>query len=218
MLQYKRLIDISQPIKSDSAAFPGDTPYKRELVLSYEKSKLVNLTRLTMSPHIGTHVDAPSHIKGDMTVASDLVGNMPLGSFIGPALVIDISPHREGITWSSVEPRLKKARQLPERVLFRTQEIIRYEAFEDEYSFSRLNWWASSAGRGIRLMGIDAPSVDQVRSKTLDAHHELDRHGMTWLENLDLSQVRDGEFFLIALPIKFMELEASPVRAVLLEF
>lgn len=218
MLQYKRLIDISQPIKSDSAAFPGDTPYKRELVLSYEKSKLVNLTQLTMSPHIGTHVDAPSHIKGDMTVASDLVGYMPLEPFIGPALVVDVSPRADGITWSSVESRLKKNQQLPERVLFRTQERIRYEVFEAAYSFFTIELVSELFERGVRLLGIDTPSADQIRSKALEAHHEMDRRGMTWLENLDLSQVRDGEFFLIAFPIKFMELEASPVRAVLLEF
>jgi arylformamidase len=95
---------------------------------------------------------------------------------------------------------------------------IRYEVFEEEYAFFETDLVKELAERGVKLLGIDAPSADHVRSKTLEAHHELDRAGMVWLENLDLSNAREGEYYLIALPIKFMELEASPVRAVLLEF
>ncbi len=218
MLKYKRLLDISQPVKSDSAAFPGDTQYQKEVMLTYEESKIVNLTSFKMSPHVGTHVDAPSHIKGDMSVAADLVGNLALDSFIGPVLVIDMAPTTEGISFASVEAKLEKLKSLPERVLFRTQEKIRYEVFEDEYSFFTPCLARELASRGVKLMGIDTPSADHIRSKTLDAHHEMDSHGMTWLENLDLCHVKEGEYYLIAFPIKFMELEASPVRAVLLEF
>ena len=218
MLQYKRLIDISQPVKSDSAVFPGDTPYKREIVLTYEQSKIVNLTSFAMSPHIGTHVDAPSHIKGDMTAQAEHVGKMALEPFIGPALVIDLAPTTSGISCAHVEKILAKYENLPERVLFRTQEKIRYEIFEDEYSFFTPELARELFKRGVRLMGIDTPSADHIRSKTLDAHHEMDSFGMTWLENLDLSEVKEGEYFFIGFPIKFMELEASPVRAVLLQF
>jgi arylformamidase len=231
-LKYKRLIDISQPVKSNSAAFPGDTQFKRELVLSYKESQVVNLTSLTMSPHVGTHVDAPGHIKGDMDALANLVGAMPLEPFIGRAAVIDFSPKNDGISWQSFEEKLRAigkqdwlanstgrgAERIPERILLRTMQNIRYEVFEEEYAFFETDLVKELAERGVKLLGIDAPSADHVRSKTLEAHHELDRAGMVWLENLDLSNAREGEYYLIALPIKFMELEASPVRAVLLEF
>jgi arylformamidase len=218
MLKYKRLIDISQPVKSDSAAYPGDTPFQKEIVLTFEKSGLVNLTRLTMSPHVGTHVDAPSHIKGELTGDASTVGQMSLEPFIGPALVLDLAPCREAITWSLVEPRLKEIKQLSERVLFRTQEKIRYEVFEDSYAFFTTEVIDELHRRGVKLMGIDVPSVDRVGATYLEAHCQLDRFGMVWLESLDLCQAHPGEFYLVALPIKFMELEASPLRAVLLEF
>ena len=217
MFNYKRIIDISQPVKTNSANFPGDTAYKHEILLTVEQSKVVNLTSLTMSPHIGTHVDAPAHIKGDMKTESELVGAMPLEPFVGPALVIDLAPTQDGISWKSVEPHIASLKDLPERILFRTQNTIRYDVFEDEYSFFTTELVSALAKRGVKLMGIDAPSADHIRSKTLDAHHELDRLHMTWLENLDLTHVAAGKYFLIALPIKFMELEASPVRAVLLD-
>lgn len=224
MLAYKRLIDISQPVKSDSAAFPGDTPFKREIVLTYEESKIVNLSAFSMSPHVGTHVDAPSHIKGDMHALTDMVGQVSLEALIGPALVLDLSPSSAGLDWQPVEKKLaelsagKQDWKIPPRVLFKTQQKIRYEVFEDEYSFFSTELVKELAARGVQVMGIDTPSADHVRSKTLEAHHELDSHGMTWLENLDLSNVVQGEYYLIAFPIKFMELEASPVRAVLLQF
>ncbi|MBX9688824.1 MAG: cyclase family protein [Candidatus Obscuribacterales bacterium] len=228
MLQYKRLIDISQPVKSDSAAFPGDTPFKREIVLSHKDSQVVNLTALTMSPHVGTHVDAPSHIKGDMSIASELVGQLPLEPFIGEVLLLDFSPRLAGLDWDSVKSKLLEMEKdsafkwtlekLPARLIFKTQEKIRYEIFEDDYSFFTSELVAELSKRGVILMGIDAPSADHIKSKTLDAHHELDRLNMYWLENLDLSSASAGEYYLIAFPIKFAELEASPVRAVLLEF
>jgi arylformamidase len=218
MLQYKRLIDISQPVKNDSAVFPGDTPYKREIVLTYEQSKIVNLTSFSMSPHVGTHVDAPSHIKGDMSADAQHVGSMPLEPFIGKVLVVNLAPLKDGITINHLSSVFEKYPNLPERMLFRTQEKIRYDVFEDEYSFFTPELARELYSRGVRLVGIDTPSADHIRSKTLDAHHELDSHGMTWLENLDLTQVKEGEYYLIAFPVKFMELEAAPVRAVLLEF
>lgn len=236
-IKYKRLIDISQAVKSDSAAFPGDTPFKREVVLTHKDSKIVNLTSLTMSPHVGTHVDAPAHIKGDMDATADLVGAMPLEPFIGRAVVIDLSPKNDGISWQNFQDKLREigkehwlqkegapgwgapdAQPIPERVLLRTMRTIRYEVFEDEYAFFGTDLVKGLASLGVKLLGIDTPSADHVRSKTLDAHHELDQAGMVWLENLDLSNATEGEYYLIALPLKFMELEASPVRAVLLEF
>lgn len=220
MLKFNRLIDISQPVKSTSAVFPGDTPFKRELVVSYEKSRVINLTALTMSPHIGTHVDAPSHIKGDMTVAAELVGNLPLEPFIGAALVLDLAPHSSCIDFSCIKAKLEKrkasGKSLPERVLFKTMNKIRYEVFEESYAYFGTDLVDELNERGVRLMGIDAPSADHIESKNLEAHHKLDSYGMTWLENLDLCQVEEGDYTLIAFPIKFTELEAAPVRAVLL--
>lgn len=216
-MNYKTIIDISQPVRSNSANFPGDTPFSKKVVLTVDQSKVVNLTSLHMSPHVGTHVDAPAHIKGDMTVESELVGALPLEPFIGDALLIDLSPRVEGISWKAVEQEISALAKVPERILFKTQKKIRYEIFEDDYSFFQPDLVRELSARGVKLLGIDTPSADHVNSKTLDAHHELDSLHMNWLENLDLTEVEAGNYFLIALPVKFMELEASPVRAVLLK-
>ncbi|MBY0356759.1 MAG: cyclase family protein [Candidatus Obscuribacterales bacterium] len=214
MIKYKRIIDISQPVSSTTACFPGDTPFSRELTVTYEKSKVINLTAFQMSPHVGTHVDAPAHIKGDMSESKDLIGSLSLAPFIGEALIVDLSPEDGELTWEKVEPHLPS--KLPARVLFKTKKKNRSEIFEDSYSYFSPELIQELHKKSVKLVGIDTPSADHVHSKTLVAHHALDQAEMVWIENLDLSAVEAGVYWLIALPLKFMELEASPIRAVLL--
>ena len=210
-----RIVDISQPIKSDSACFPGDTPFSRAVTVTHEHSSVINLTALTMSPHVGTHVDAPVHVRGSMSAEHEMVGTMPLNAFIGPVELIDIAPFTGAIEPEHVEKHIKGTAT---RLLIRTSHQIRYHVFEDSYAFlsERLVGWLQQ--RGTRLVGLDSPSVDEINSKSLCSHHKLLDNNMFWLENLDLTNAQPGEYFLVAAPLKFMELEASPVRALLLDW
>jgi len=216
MLDRYQIIDISQPVNSRTACFPGDVPFKREITVSYQQSKVINLTALTMSPHVGTHADAPIHVFGDMDSGVDTIGFAPLDPYLGPCVVIDLAGRKEGIEVSHIRKKLERFKEFPKRVLFRTCQEIRYEVFESEYAYFSPGLISYLSSHGAVLAGIDTPSVDHVSSKTLPAHHELISSRMFWLENLDLTRAREGSYFLIALPLKLMELEASPVRAVLL--
>jgi len=221
---FEKIIDISQPVDEKSACFPGDTPFSRKVTLSYESSKIINLTALTMSPHVGTHADAPVHIKGSLSPDSTAdskndttAGAMSLAAFIGPVAVIDLAPSKAGIAASMVKEKLKAVSERVKRVLFKTADTINFEVFEDDYSYIESDTAELLGQLGFVLVGLDTPSVDHIRSKELSTHNVLDRHGLVWLENLDLRAVEEGEYFLVALPLKFMDLEASPVRAVLLK-
>lgn len=210
-----RIVDISQPIKSDTACFPGDTPFSREVTVSHQESNVINLTALKMSPHVGTHVDAPVHVRGTMDSERETAGSMSLDAFIGPVEVIDISPFIGAIKPEHIEKHLKTGAT---RLLIRTSHQLRYHVFEDDYAYlsTELVEWLWK--RGTRLIGLDSPSVDHTQSKTLCAHHNLLEKDIFWLENLDLTTAACGEYFLVAAPLKFMELEASPVRALLLDW
>jgi arylformamidase len=217
-----QIIDISQPVLRSTACFPGDVPFSRQLTVDYAESGVINLCAFTMSPHVGTHADAPVHVRGSVPEGRETVGFLPLSPFIGSALVVEVAPWHEEITWSRVGPVLANIPALPPRILFRTACQSRFDAFEPPYASFAPDLVDALASRGVILMGIDTPSVDQVHSKTLDAHHTLLSHEMTWLENLDLTSVETtaanpAEYFLVALPLKMMELDASPVRAVLLQ-
>jgi arylformamidase len=232
------IIDISQPIGERTACFPGDTPFSRRVTVSYEQSQMMNLSALTMSPHVGTHADAPVHVRGTMSGAEgsslrgktadtrdyayiecddEAIGTVALDPFIGPVSVIDLSPHRGAIELDHITDILAARAQPPHRVIFKTIHRIRYHVFEHSYAHFTVELVDRLADIGVKLIGIDAPSVDHIESKSLDVHHRLLARNMSWLENLDLTNAHARDYFLIALPLKFMQLEASPVRAVLLD-
>lgn len=216
IISYQSIIDISQPVSTSTACFPGDTPFSKQVTLTYEQSGVINLTAFTMSPHVGSHADAPVHIKGTLPGDDTTAGAMTLDAFIGAVLVVDCATTREPITKSMVEPYLSKHPQI-KRVLLRTLDKVDATAFEADYAYIATDLASYLGQCGVKLVGLDTPSVDHIKAKALDTHKILDSYGMVWLENLDLSNVQAGIYQLIALPLKFMELEASPVRAVLLK-
>jgi len=216
-MQDFELIDISIPITSKTACFPGDTPFSKETTGALSKGNCFNLTKLTMSPHVGTHADAPVHIIGDLGGDDNTAGSLPLKPFIGPCLVLNLAPTHDEITIDQVQGILEKMAKFPERILFKTANNLRHEIFEETYAYFSTELVKYLASRGVKLIGIDTPSVDHIDSKNLSAHHELIESQMSWLENLDLSNASEGYYFLVAAPLKFMELEASPVRAVLIK-
>ena len=102
-----------------------------------------------------------------------------------------------------------------ERLLLRTGRTIAGGQFPNEWPTLSEACVRMLVGRGLRLLGVDAPSVDPRDSKTLPVHHMLFSGNAYILENLDLRRVPPGPYELIALPLKYMGLDAAPVRAAL---
>ena len=205
----KRLWDISPPIAPDSPLFPGDQAYSQAWTARIGPDCPVNLSAITMSPHIGAHADAPLHYADD----APTIGQVDLAPYLGPCRVIHaIGPAR----LIQVSDLAHATKGLPPRVLVRTCETAP-TAWSPEFSAfapDTLKWLASL---GVLLVGIDSQSVDPADSKTLDSHHQLLKHQLRVLENLVLDGVPAGDYELIALPLKLMQACASPVRAVLRE-
>ena len=202
-----RLWDISPPIASDSPLFPGDTAYSQQWTATITPGCPVNLSAITMSPHIGAHADAPLHY-GD---GAPTIGQVGLDPYLGACRVI----HAIGCG-PLVRPEhlAHSATDLPPRVLVRTceQAPTHWSPAFSAFAPETIAWLASL---GVRLVGIDSQSVDPADSKTLPSHHLLLRHDLRVLENLVLDDVPEGDYELIALPLKLMTADASPVRAVL---
>lgn len=205
----KRLWDISPPIAPDSPVFPGDTAYSQQWTAQIGPGCPVNLSAITMSPHIGAHADAPLHYgPGAATI-----GQVDLAPYLGACRVIHaigcgplIRP--EHLMHASVD--------LPPRVLVRTclKAPTRWSPEFAAFAPETIEWLA---GVGVRLVGIDSQSIDPAHSKALDSHHQILEHDLRVLENLVLDDVPAGDYELIALPLKLMNADASPVRAVLRE-
>ena len=204
-----RLWDISPPLGPDTPPFPGDQPYEQRWTARIGPGCPVNLSALTLSPHLGAHADAPLHY-ADGAAA---IGAVALEPYLGRCRVI----HAIGCGPLVRPAHLQHAiDRLPPRVLVRTCEHAPTSWSEDfsAYAPETIAW----LGRlGVMLVGIDSQSVDPAASKTLDAHHLLLKHGLRVLENLVLDEVPEGDYELIALPLKLTQACASPVRAVLRE-
>jgi arylformamidase len=203
------LRDISIAVRAGTPEWPGDTPYSCRWTSRLADGASVNLSSLTTSPHVGTHADAPLHVKEGAAGA----GELPLAPFTGRCVVVTVGADDPDITMDRVEARATRRRI--ERLLLRTSRSIASGTFPESWPALTEACVAELLGRGLKLVGVDAPSVDLRESKSLPVHHLLFDGGAFVLENLDLSQVSDGEYELIALPLRFDGLDAAPVRAVL---
>jgi len=205
-----RLWDISPPVHAGAPVFPGDTPYRQRWVATIAPDCPVNVSEITLSPHIGAHADAPSHY--DPSGAT--IGRVDLSPYLGPCRVIHAIGRGPLIEWDHIAHAVEA---LPPRVLLRTYEHAPVDRWDGQLAAFAPATIERLAALGVTLIGIDTASIDPAESKTLDSHQTIRRLGLRVLENLVLDEVPEGDYELIALPLKLVDADASPVRAVLRE-
>lgn len=200
--------DISVLVQPGTPEWPGDAPFTCGWTSRLGDGASVNLSHIAGSPHVGTHADAPLHVRDDAP-ASDA---LPLAPFLGEALVLDVSDAPAGpIDLGADDPRLRGCT----RLLLRTGRTIADGRFPADWPVLSAATARALAQRGLRLVGVDAPSVDERESRTLDVHHALFDNDAYVLENIDLRAVTPGRYELVALPQRLAGLDAAPVRALL---
>lgn len=203
-----KLWDISPPVHAGAPVFPGDTPYAQQWVASIEPGCPVNVSAITLSPHVGAHADAPLHYDPEGAP----IGEVPLETFIGRCRVV----HAIGVgPLIRLEHLAHALQDLPPRLLVRCYARMPQERFDTDLPAFAPEAIEALADLGLRLIGTDSASIDPAQSKTLDSHQVIRRRGLRVLENLLLDEVPEGDYELIALPLKLTTADASPVRAVL---
>lgn len=202
-----KLIDISQPLRDGMPVWPGDTEFSFELSQTKEESGSVNVGRITMSAHTGTHIDAPFHFDNTGSKVLDLDPSV----YVGPVRIIDLS----GV--ESIGESELSGHDLDGvgRLLIRTGSWTDRSAFPTSITYLRPDTASFLSEKGIRLIGVDVPSVDPLESKELPAHHALRENSIHILEGVVLDDVELGDYELISLPLPLQEADGSPVRAVL---
>jgi arylformamidase len=200
--------DISPPVDESAAVFPGDTVYSQKLHFSLSPDSPVNVNSITLSPHTGAHADAPMHYANDRASS----GQLDLAPYLGPCRVVHCIDCGPLVLPEHITHALQG---LPERVLLRTARTASQSW--DAFTAIAPETLKLLASHHVALVGIDTPSVDPATSERLPSHHQLLLHDMRVLENLVLDDVPEGDYELIALPLKLMRADASPVRAILRE-
>lgn len=204
-----RLWDISAPVHAASPVYPGDAPYRQQWSATIGPDSPVNVSCLMLSPHVGTHADAPLHYDNDGAA----IGAVPLDAFIGPCRVVHAMGCGPLVQWRHIAHAMTA--DLPPRVLLRTYARMPVDRWDASLTACAPGTLERLADAGVVLVGIDTASVDPADSRRLPSHQVLRRRGLRVLENLVLDAVPEGDYELIALPLRLVTADASPVRAVL---
>jgi len=237
-------IDISPPISPLLAVWPGDVPFGRSVAMDIQTGDHLTLSSISTTLHVGAHADAPSHFAADGKEDSSdgkkaspdspghrAIDRLDLTPYMGPCLVLDLAINRgELITpvhlarfpilskhpsRRASDDTLKDSDRAISRLLCKTGSYPDLHSFNEDFVAFHPEAIAFLGELGVILVGIDTPSVDPFDSKDLLSHHQLLRFGMRNLEGLDLSKAREGVYELIALPLRLVGCDASPVRAIL---
>jgi arylformamidase len=207
-----RIYDISVTVTAHMPVWPGDPPVELERVVKMEDGEDANVSRLRMSAHAGTHVDAPIHF----VAGGSAIEELPIEALVGPAVVIGV-PKEVGIIDVAV---LQQAGLQPgvKRVLFKTRNselwIRQQREFQEDFVAVAPDGAEWLVQHGVRLVGIDylsvAPFTDPVPT-----HRILLQAGVVALEGIDLSHVEPGSYTLYCLPLKLGGSDGAPARAIL---
>jgi arylformamidase len=208
-VQHQTLWDISQTISDTTPVWPGDTLFSSATTWQMNDDCPVTVSRLTMSTHTATHADAPSHYDA----SGCAIAEVPLAPYLGLCRVIDVSQCKGNvITVADIQSKLT---DVPPRVLLRTYVVAPQSVWDNSFRAIDPALIAHLATLKVQLIGVDTPSLDAQESKTMAAHKAVAANNMAILEGLVLDNVPEGDYELIALPLKFANLDASPVRAIL---
>jgi len=205
-----RTIDVSMPLYEGMPAFPGDPAFSSTPLLRRENGDAYNLSLLGLGSHAGTHVDPPGHfLAGGLTT-----DRLDLGVLVGPCEVVEIDPSRP-----TVQARdLDGIRAGTTRLLLRTRNSERWarrlEYFDD---FVALEVGAAERliDQGVRLVGIDALSIERGIYGEFPVHHRLLAQGVVILEGLLLQAVAPGPYEVLCLPLALRNADGGPARVVL---
>ena len=200
-------IDISPILSPSIAVWPGDTPLQREVLCEISSGSNIDLSTIKTTVHLGAHVDAPRHYNKD----GKTIESMNLDAYIGPCYVHTVLA-KTLISETDCAVAISSGAK---RILFRTNSFPNPNVFNEDFCAFSAEAIDALGMAGVKLIGIDTPSVDPFHSKDLKAHHCLLKHGMANLEGIVLEKVPDGHYELIALPLRLEGFDASPVRAIL---
>ena len=204
------IYDVTPPVSESLRVWPGDVPLEREIGSNLETGDATTSSALRATVHLGAHADAPSHV-GPGTPSID---QRNVEDYLGSCQVIPVQVRRRGCITPELVSACGVSIRAP-RVLFATGTYPDPTVFNEDFAAlapELIDWLHEQR---VRLVGIDTPSVDLFTVKDLPVHHRILRYDLATLEGLRLEGVPEGLYELIALPLKLVGFDASPVRAVL---
>jgi arylformamidase len=204
------IYDISPLISERIAVFPGDVKFTRNMAMSFEKGDHLQLSSFQTTNHLGAHTDAPNHYRAGLSG----IDERALSIYMGRAQVIRVTVDKG----ERILPKHISGKKISApRVLFHTGTFPDPNQWNSDFAALSPELIHQLANEGVKLVGIDTPSIDPENSKALESHQAVADHNMAILEGIVLTKVPEDQYTLIALPLKIEGADASPVRAILLK-
>ena len=204
-----KLYDISRAMHAAMAVWPGDDAFELRRTGHIADGSPVNVSTLSLSAHTGTHVDAPYHF----TEEGQTMEQVDPAVYWGLAQVVTVS--RESGSLVPGDFAGYDLGRAPRLLVKSNASAADPRLFHTEFVYPGPELADYLGTLGIVLYGADGPSMDEPNSKTLPGHHALQRNHILILEGLDLTDVPDGLYELVAFPLKILGGDGSPTRAVL---
>ena len=198
-----KIIDITRPLSENILVYPGD----KKPLFHQSSDRQYLISDLYMSSHTGTHIDAPSHYLKE----GDTIDTIPLSHVLGTCRILDLTPAGNSITANHLKGRLGGI----DRILLKTS-FSGIARFEETYPSLTVEAACFITGSQVKCIGIDSPSIESCESDGT-VHRELLGHGCIIIELLDLSDAEEGDYYLVALPLRLTGLDGSPARVVLID-
>jgi arylformamidase len=208
-LDEMALIDITPVINSKMAVFPGDQPFRQDFAMDMRRGDHLTLSSIQTTVHLGAHTDAPNHYLAQGAG----IEKRSLDYYLGPAQVIAV--HCKKGARIGVADLSGKKIQAP-RILFKTDSYPDPYHWNSDFMSLSAELIEFLASQGVKLVGIDTPSIDLSEDKGLQSHQAVARHNMAILEGIVLNLAQEGLYQLVALPLRIEGADATPVRAILL--
>jgi arylformamidase len=210
-----KIFDISRSLTNDLAPWPGDTPFHFALKGKIEEGSSVNVGAISLGVHNGTHADAMFHFDSTGWKMEEA----ELERYIGPAFVLDLTSRFRDDALPEIATRdlerIEQELRAAPRLLLKTGVWSDSTKFPEAIPVIAPEVAAWLQARGVKLLGLDLPSVDKIEAKELINHHSLGKAGVNIIESLDLSAVAEGKYQFVGLPLKIAGGDGAPMRAIL---
>ncbi|MBN1862411.1 MAG: cyclase family protein [Dehalococcoidales bacterium] len=211
MQSPKEIYDISVSLGDEAIDWPGNPPYNRELISRIADGAYCDLSQITMTTHVGTHVDTPAHF----IASGKNLDEYPVERWIRPAHVVSIEDKEV------ISPEELKGLDIApgDALLFKTANSSSGRStsgvFEDDFVYISPEAARFCVAKKVGLVGIDYGSVDRRSGHDFPSHYELLGNGILILEGITLKDVPAGRYTIFCLPMKVKGAEGAPARAVL---
>jgi arylformamidase len=208
--------DITRTLSAELPPWPGDVQFSYQANGRLAKGDMVNSGSINMSLHNGTHADAKFHFEEDGWTMEQAT----LETYFGPAVVADLTERFAGGEMPAIE--IADLEHLSAEFKSAPRLLLKTGVWKDPHVFPKripaiapgVAEWLRD--QGVKLLGLDVPSVDEMDSKDLRNHHALGAAEISIVESLELSAVAAGRYQFVALPLKIAGGDGSPVCAILL--